>query len=64
MIKVNSSAITAIGYDSRNLHMQIEFDQGDIYSFCNVPETVYISFLESHSKGSYYNRYIKNRYIC
>jgi hypothetical protein len=64
MTRVNSSAISAVGYDSSTRRMKITFVQGQAYDFCGVPQQVFDGFLRASSKGSYYNDYIKDRYQC
>lgn len=57
---VDSSAIKEIKYDKESKVLSILFTNGSTYyDFDNVPEEVVKSFLESKSKGSYYNTYIK-----
>ena len=64
MIPVYSSAISAIGYDPSTMRMKIRFVQGDIYDFCGVPAQVFQGLLNAHSKGTYYNDHIRDRYQC
>lgn len=64
MIRVSSTAISAIGYDATTMRMKITFVQGHTYDFCKVPESVFKGFLSARSKGSYYNDYIRDRYQC
>lgn len=64
MIPVRSSAITAIGYDQDSMRMQIRFSQGHTYTFCRVPQNIFEGLLAAGSKGSYYDRYIRDRYHC
>lgn len=64
MIPVNSTAMRAVGYDPNSRRMKITFQQGDTYDFCNVPQHVFDGLLSATSKGSYYNRYIRDRYEC
>ena len=64
MIQVKSDAINAIGYDPDSMKMKIEFQQGNIYDFCRVPEQVYKSFISAASIGGYYKDYIKDKYPC
>lgn len=64
MIAVSSSAIAAIGYDPETMRMKIRFTQGHTYDFCRVPKEVFQAFLNSYSKGAYYNDYIRDRYQC
>lgn len=64
MISVISSAISAIGYNKEAQQMRITFKQGHTYSFCRVPENVFLGLLNAGSKGRYYDDYIKDRYQC
>ena len=65
MIPVNSSAIAAIGYDSVSRNMKIRFHNNHkTYDYCNVPKELFQRFSVSSSKGSFYYRYIKDKYNC
>lgn len=64
MIRVNSSAIAAVGYDPPSQRMKIQFKQGKTYDFCRVPQSVFDGLLSASSKGSYYDSHIRNRYQC
>ena len=64
MIRVNSTAIVAIGYDEQNMQMKITFQQGHTYDFCRVPKNIFEALRRAPSKGTYYNLHIKDRYQC
>ena len=64
MIPVNSSAISAVGYDKNTQQMQIRFVQGHTYTFCRVPQKIFDDLLSATSKGTYYDRHIRDRYHC
>ncbi len=64
MIRVSSSAISAVGYDPDTRRMKIKFVQGHTYDFCRVPQHIFDGLLRSASKGGYYNDHIKDRYQC
>ena len=64
MVRVNSSAIEAVGYDPGVGRMKIQFTSGNIYDFCGVPESVHAGLMNAYSKGTYYNDHIKDRYQC
>ena len=64
-INVRSTAVRKIGYDSSNSRMYIDFEDSEpYYTYCRVPENVFNSFVSAGSVGSYYHRYIKDRYDC
>lgn len=64
MIKVSSSAISAIGYDENLKRMKITFKQGKTYDYCGVPKNVFEKFKSASSLGRYYDQYIKDNYNC
>jgi hypothetical protein len=64
MHRVSSSAIRAVGYDSVTRRMRIQFASGHSYDFCGVPPSIFDGLRSASSKGSYYERHIKGRYIC
>ncbi|WP_370004330.1 KTSC domain-containing protein [Pseudomonas sp. N2-3-1-14] len=64
MVAVHSEAMTAVGYDAGSKRMRIRFQQGHAYDFCNVPPSIHEGLMSAASKGSYYNRYIRDRYQC
>lgn len=64
MIRVRSSAISAIGYDAQAKRLKIRFVQGHTYDFCGVPAHVFNGLMQAGSKGAYYNDHIRDRYPC
>lgn len=62
MISVQSSNIAAIGYDSATEILKIEFLDGAIYEYRNIPQVVYDGLMSASSHGSYLNREIRNTY--
>jgi len=64
-IKVRSSAIRKIGYESTSSRMFIDFEDSDpYYTFCKVPSEVFQTFVSSNSVGRHYHSHIKDRYDC
>jgi hypothetical protein len=59
---VNSNAIHAIGYDPKTRQLEVIFTGGGIYLFQNVPQDVFLQFLRSPSKGSFFRRRIQGRF--
>lgn len=64
MVAVHSEAMTAVGYDAGSRKLKIRFQQGHSYDFCHVPPSIHEGLMSATSKGSYYNRYIRDRYQC
>ena len=59
---IPSSALTAAGYSKRLHIMEIEFCNGAIYRYLDVPAGVYREFMSAESKAQYYDWNIKGRY--
>lgn len=59
---VISTEIEWIGYDYKRSMLQVEFIEGKIYQYDEVPETVYKSFLNARSHGQFFEGSIKDHY--
>ena len=59
---VASSNIASIGYDADVETLEIEFLNGSIYQYFNVPQNMYDQIKQAGSKGRFLNTYIKNAY--
>ena len=62
MVAVQSSAMTAVGYDGQNSTLRIRFIQGAEYDYSGVPPEIYQGLLSAESKGKYYHGHIKGNY--
>lgn len=61
-MEIDSSAIAAIGY-SRKLHaLEIEFVNGAIYRYLQVPLDLYRQLMKAESKARFYDHNIRYRY--
>jgi len=59
---VSSSNIASIGYDADSETLEIEFLNGGVYQYFDVPEREYESLMAAGSHGSYLARSIKGTY--
>ena len=59
---VTSSNIASIGYDDASATLEIEFNNGGIYQYFDVPEREYEGLMSADSHGSYLAHNIKGRY--
>ena len=59
---VASSNIASVGYDAATETLEVEFLNGSMYQYYNVPENMYDRFMQDPSKGRFLNLYIKNAY--
>ena len=59
---VVSSNVASIGYDEDGKELQVEFRNGSVYSYWNVPASEHQALMVARSKGSYLHFYIKGSY--
>ena len=60
--RVRSSNIKSVGYESDSMTLEVEFRDGGIYKYFNVPAHVHEGLMRAISKGSYFHDHIKERY--
>jgi len=56
---VSSTNLKSVGYDTENMVLEIEFHNGGIYQYFNVPESKYEGLMKADSHGKYFDAYIK-----
>jgi KTSC domain-containing protein len=57
-----SSIVDHIHYDRGGERLTVTFVTGGIYEYVDVPPEVAASFQSAHSKGTFFNGYIRDRY--
>jgi hypothetical protein len=62
MIDVESSMLSAVGYDPATQTLRALFNSGKTYDYFEVPQEVYDQLIESDSKGHYMNDAIIDLY--
>ncbi|MFH0810919.1 MAG: KTSC domain-containing protein [Pseudomonadota bacterium] len=59
---VPSSSISSIGYDSASETLEVEFQNGSVYQYYNVGQTIYDQIMIAPSKGQFLNSQIRNAF--
>jgi len=59
---VSSSDLASVGYDKNSQVLEIEFNNGAIYQYLNVPASIHAGLMAASSKGRYFNDHIKGVY--
>lgn len=59
---VSSSNLASIGYDTDNEILEIEFNDGGIYRYFDVPQIEYDNLMGASSHGVYFAANIRDRY--
>ena len=62
MVKVESSNISAVGYDMSFGSLIVEYKSGTKYQYKNVPYEVYENLLKAESKGRFVNENVKGKF--
>jgi lysyl-tRNA synthetase class 2 len=58
----SSSLIKSFNYDSKTQTLQLEFDNGSIYKYHDVPDSINQGLNSAVSRGQYFNANIKEKY--
>jgi hypothetical protein len=59
---VTSSVVAAVGYDAVYHWLEVELTDGAVYLYRGVPARIHQAFVAALSKGSFYNRYVRDDY--
>lgn len=59
---VQSSNIAAVGYDTPNRVLAVQFSNGTLYHFKEVPADVIEAMKGAESKGSFFAKSIRGKY--
>jgi hypothetical protein len=59
---VASSSLSSIGYNERARTLEVEFRNGHIYQYVDVPRALYDGLRAAGSKGRYFNEHIRDAF--
>ena len=59
---VRSRSVASAGYDERSRTLEVEFTNGSVYQYSDVPLGVYEQLLSAESIGRFVNQQIRNLY--
>ena len=57
---VRSSALRSVGYDQEQQVLEIEFTNGAVYQYSNVPKSVYEGLMAAESHGRYFHQHVRD----
>lgn len=60
--RIDSSAISAVGYDEASRTLELEFAGGAVYDYDGVPPDEVLGLLEAESRGRYFDERIRGPY--
>ena len=56
--------LASMAFDHDQAILQLEFADGAVYQYFQVPRQTYQALLQADSKGTYFNRLIRNVFRC
>ena len=56
---VNSSAVRSVGYDPAQKILEVEFQNGSVYQYLEVPEATYADLMTASSQGRFVDEHVK-----
>jgi len=59
---VHSHALAAVGYSKRLHALEVEFVNGAVYRYSNVPPEIYRDLLVAPSKAQFYDANVRGRF--
>ena len=62
LLKNTSKAIKSFDYDSKKQILRVEFGDGSVYKYHEVPESVYKGMKDNPSVGQYFNGEIRDKF--
>lgn len=60
---VQSTTLARVAYDPASLILQLEFRSHEVYRYFGVPPGVHQQLIAADSKGAYFNRNIRGRFL-
>lgn len=57
---VESEALRSVGYDPRARILEIEFSDGDVYRYFDVPPELHLDLMRAPSHGAFFARRIRD----
>jgi hypothetical protein len=61
-VAVESSLLAHVSYDEPRAILTLEFRDGTVYQYTDVPLQIFQDLLQADSKGAYFNRRIRGLY--
>lgn len=61
---LESSYLKSVGYDPDTLVLEVEFSNGGIYQYANVPAEVHSGLMEAESAGKYFGAKVRGQFTA
>lgn len=57
---VQSTELRSVGYDPSARRLEVEFRDGALYEYLEVPESEWTALMQAPSHGRHFNQHIRN----
>jgi hypothetical protein len=57
--KVSSSSLASVAYDATSSTLEVEFQNGSVYRYFDVPESTYANLMQAESVGGHFAEHVK-----
>lgn len=61
-VPVQSSSLKTVGYDATTMTLEIEFNDGNVYQYFDVPAAVHTELMSTASQGKFFSTQIKGAF--
>jgi len=61
-VVVDSSSLRSIGYDAAALTLEVEFRNGSVYRYANVPSELWGRFRRAESVGKFFQDHVRDQF--
>lgn len=59
-----SNVVQSINYEIAHSRLTVTFTTGRVYEYYMVPATIAAAFKNALSKGTFFNKRIRDNYVC
>jgi len=59
---VDSSSLRSLGYDAASLVLEVEFRNGSVYRYANVPTELWARFRHAESMGKFFQDHVRDQF--
>jgi len=60
--ELNSTTLARVSYQGGSAMLELEFRDGSVYHYAEVPPALHQDLLQAESPGLYFNRWIRGRF--
>ena len=61
---IESSSLRSIGYDRTSHTLEVEFRNGGVYQYTNVPDSVWFELRHAPSKGKFFQDRVRDHFAA